>query len=553
MVLFNDPGRTSDANCSPNSPTQGQKGITIWEHPNPNFSYYLAPYGNPNSTVGPLYFTFTQPRCYYGPTQVCNVTYTMEIDRESSGADVGPIRIKLNGTYLGDHYHSKRKDHDLTETIDISQEQSNGQWILFNQRDPGTPNYIEFENHDPNVGVYIKGLKIIRVYQMCYLPTDEANQCNDNTPGFTPRTCKAQVIYGEQPDFAPRADYPCNYQSCGGYSWTDFNYDNHNTRVNHGQTISWDWTNPPAYNNYVGKRSCLFNFNNVVLSANENNNDDVKFSIKVNDSAWVDFWHTKVGAHHMAHSVDLATHPDLSAAGGYRDYPNATNHLELRLDSAASVDLILCDGCDNQECPPCEGGKVNLYRVYQTASVCGSPCQTCYSTCYGCQGCIACYSCYIACQEGCEVTCETGCEVSCQSGCEISCQTGCQVSCQTGCEVACQTGCEVACQDCQTGCETICQTGCQLCEGWCEPGCYACQDCQVNCQDCQTGCQVSCQTCQPCENCQTGCQVSCQDACQLACQTCQTGCETICQTGCQLCEGWCEPGCYACQDCQVNM
>lgn len=98
--------------------------------------------------------------------------------------------------------------------------------------------------------------------------------------------------------------------------------------------------------------------------------NDVKFSLKVNNSGWVDFYHSRLQCH-SAHSVDLANHPVLS--GYYNDNPSAENTLYLHLDQDAGVNLVLCDGCDDPEhpCPDdCQGGQINIYRIYETANNC---------------------------------------------------------------------------------------------------------------------------------------------------------------------------------------
>jgi hypothetical protein len=93
MVVFNDHIPNPDeGNCNLTYGTQDQKGITIWGPKTTDI--YLAPKGGRS---GPLYFTFTQPRCYQGPTQVCNVTYTIHTTSSSTSNDVGPIRFTVNG------------------------------------------------------------------------------------------------------------------------------------------------------------------------------------------------------------------------------------------------------------------------------------------------------------------------------------------------------------------------------------------------------------------------------------------------------------------------
>jgi hypothetical protein len=544
---FNDSGRTSDCNCSPNPNASPQKGVTIWQFENPEQCIFLPP----NSTSEKLYFTFTRPRCYQGDggTQVCNVNYKIETTADSQNDDVGPIWMVLNETQppyrparVSVRYHSKRKNHDLTETIDIAMAKENGQPIL----NKFGANWITFVNYDSNVGVYIKGLKIVRTYQVCGLLPDYNEECNGSG------VCLDEQPYPTQPDYAPRHDYPCNLDG-GGVSWTDFWYDDHVKRIHPGETVYWDWTIPDDFDNYVGKLSCFFNFNNIHLSG-PSDLDDVKFSIKVNDSAWVDFWQSKNNNHPASHSVDLATHSVLSAAGGYRDWPNAINRLYLKLDPQTDaedkVDLVNCDGCDdpNKPCPgicpegcdecDADGGRVNLYRAYQTENV--NECQVgCEVSCQGCYAGQGCFVCYGFCQ-----TCVALCE-ACESGynwCEI-CESGFNWPCWV-----CESGYDW-CQYCETGynwCE-LCESGyeywpCQICESC--YNCYTgCQECEITCQ----GCEITCEEgCQPCENCQSGC-LTCEPGC-YDCQSCYN-CEPSCYDF-QICY-LCQENCYDCEACYV--
>lgn len=369
----------ADANC--HYPDGGEKGITIW---GPRTSdIYLAPSGQSgHSWTG--YFTFTQPKCYqqgtYGGTTACNLTYTISTNGSASTDDVGPVEFYLNGIRQADRFHSKIQNHDITETQDIAMStDSNDDKIL---KDTGTDwqNYsITFVNTDANVGVYIKGLTLIRIYQMCGMSTVMADQCGSGD-------CRGETAFTQQSDFATRVDAPCNYDNCTNLSTSFWDYDDHVKKIDSGETVSWTWTNPADIsNNYVSAKSCLFNFNNTVLNSSEtpDNIDDVKFSIKVNNSDWVDFYHTKKVGNHMAPSVDLATHSVLSAANGYNDNPGATNVLYFKVPSNnAGVGLALCDGanesaCTNSTSVCCPngsssntiGGKVNLYRVYHSLNL----------------------------------------------------------------------------------------------------------------------------------------------------------------------------------------
>jgi len=91
MTVFSTPN--PDGNCNRTHDPKGQHGVTIW-----------GPRTTP-ITIGShewserLYFTFTQPKCYQGPTNVCNVVYTISTDEDETTEgiyDVGPIWQAVN-------------------------------------------------------------------------------------------------------------------------------------------------------------------------------------------------------------------------------------------------------------------------------------------------------------------------------------------------------------------------------------------------------------------------------------------------------------------------
>jgi hypothetical protein len=480
-----------DFNCNLNANPAGGRGITIWGPTTISLGSYVEQ---------SLNFTLTQPRCHQGGRvtrpygeQAIIVAYTIHTDDPSTNDDVGPITFVLNDDtgHASPHYHSKTAGHDLTEAFDWV----NGGATLI----PGYNGYNTLKvTNGSSIPVTLQGFKIIRVYAMCALSSDTTNpsQCTDSTPACL--GCQSSYPLNTSQDFTTCQDYPCNKDD-GRLSFTKFGPFGNQT-VEPGDTVSWSWQNPTnTIGNYHGRKSCLFNFNNVQLSDNTNAND-VHLQLKVNNSDWVDFWQTKKRQvngtfHNAAHSVDLATHPILGAIGyngipiGYNDAPSAVNTLYLHLDESANVNLTTVDS-----------GGVDIYRVYETG------CQSCES-CETCNICVSCQICYGFCFASCYAEC-------------VVCATGCQTSCQTRCEI-CEAECETSCQSCEVGCEISCQTGCELCETGCEVSCETCETtCQAGCELCETGCEVSCQV-----SCQTGCQISCQSECETACQDCQA-CET---------------------------
>jgi hypothetical protein len=357
-------------NCS-GTATYGGRGVTVWGP----VSFYLAP-GGGNYTWA---FTGTHPKCYQKRDN-CNVTYTIHTGANSQSNDVGPIKLELNKHTspprlhdLGNRYHSKIAGHDLTETIDI------GSQAVQSYHDTEL-NTLTFTNDDPNVGVWINDFRIVRVYEICGMNKEDCGCCIGSNPvpapcgwpecnpsGYPP--CGVEQDTGEAGNLDyTRKDYACNTENCGNrLSYIGFGPDDHHKVIQPNQTADWTWTNPADIGNYVSRSVCFFNLNNVTLSSEPAPGNDVKFSLKVNNSGWVDFYHSKL-QRHSAHSVDLANHSGLSAY--YNDNPGASNTLYLHLDENAGVSFYLCDGCDAQECPPCEGGRINIYRIYETVNNC---------------------------------------------------------------------------------------------------------------------------------------------------------------------------------------
>jgi predicted ester cyclase len=329
---------------------------------------------------------------------------------------------------------------------------------------------------------------------MVGLPTNEDNCTDQGTNNSL------------HPDFADRYDYPCNFEGCGGMGQTTFGWDDEYKKVDAGQTVQWTWQNPSnPSNSYKSKASCLFNLNNTVLnsSTTPQNIDDVRFSVKVNSSDWADFFHSRKAGHTMAPSVDLATHPILSTASGYDDHPNATNYLYLKVQSNdANVGLALCDGCNcNGSTSVCcggnssndTGGRVDIYRVYQTVPVCDETTLTVTQSANGTitptgdQNGVSTFMAYWT------VTCSIvaneyyvvdyvvadGQQID---AAELEGTAGSKTytfNSIVGDHTFTAHFAYVGCQACDTECYTYCNVGCQYCETYCE----TCETCQLPCID----------------------------------------------------------------------
>ncbi len=549
---------TDDNNCSVSGNQAGGKGITYWGMSSPQNLYLEA-----NGGRADVYFTGSKPKCYNQGANACLVSWETQIDSTISENEA-LVKIFLNGIDLnaepiGGGHHSKIKNHDITETVDITQPLNlNNPYLGDDQQ-----NKLTFINTS-SVGISILRLRIARIYGMCSIACQGDNYCTGSPCPGSSSPCLDETATTTNGAFdGTRQDYPCSYATCGGYSFTKFGSATNPDTVSPNETIQWYFVNPSA-SNYVGSSACFFNLNNIAIATGQDDDleDDVKISLSVNGSPNVYLYLSKLGDSHVAAGLDLAGRTEF--AGYYNDASGATN--TVTLTNLSQVDLKLFDG---------DAGKIDIYRIYRTSPVyltitaqAGSggsisPSGTVSVTYNGSQlfyitpnagyqidhvvvdgvsqGAPATYSftnivvnhtitayfspscgtCYTMCQDTCQITCQpcqTGCQVSCQTGCEVSCQNACETGCQIGCEVGCQTACEIACEGCQTGCEP----------------CYA--SCETTCESvCQTGCQVSCQ-----EACQTSCQTACEASCQATCQlSCQDYCQINCQTGCLSCYAGC--------------
>jgi len=220
--------------CSAESYPYGGRGVTLWGP----VSVYLAP-GGGNYTWA---FTGTHPKCYQKRDN-CNVTYTIHTEASAQSNDVGPIKLELNKHMnpprlrdLGNRYHSKIAGHDLTETMDI------GSQAVQEYHDTEL-NTLTFTNDDPNVGVWINGFRIVRVYEICGMNKEDCGCCIGEEPshplpcypemdecnpiGYPP--CGVEQDTGEAGNLDyTRKDYVCNTENCGNrLSYVGFGPDDH--------------------------------------------------------------------------------------------------------------------------------------------------------------------------------------------------------------------------------------------------------------------------------------------------------------------------------------
>ena len=211
---------THDFNCYSGATNQGSRGVTIWG------PIDLPSSLSPNGGISPdLLFTPTQPKGYLNK-DFCNVTFRIHTESSSTNPVIGPIIMKLyvhvstppGWNQLGagaTYYISKIAGHDVTQTIDLAPT------IGYNDTERM---YITFTNNDDQVHVWIKDLQIVRGYAMYPLPNQGS--------------CPGDQTQDGSSDFTTRHDHPCNYETCGGLSYTGFIHDNSHFQqiVNGNQT-----------------------------------------------------------------------------------------------------------------------------------------------------------------------------------------------------------------------------------------------------------------------------------------------------------------------------
>jgi hypothetical protein len=370
-----------DCNCTPlhlENVGWGNKGVTIWGAKE-EYSIHLNAKNGNYKDHKIFSFTGTHPNGY-GAKGSCNITWKIMLDNDSS-QDAITVNQSVNWDYnswrrpsgvLNDslvysRIHSKTKNHDIIETVDIapiSYYSDDGTVIVGSHPDqidhpnesytftPNGVNTITFEN--PNdVGLTISGIRVVRVYALGSM---------DSSEGEIQRPRDGTLDW-------QREDFPCLNGYCDPhYSFTKFGSWQHNSAgggdILPNSSKSWRFTNPPSTSpsNYDGidnRCSCFFNFNNVQFS-NDTQGDDIQYSVLLNDHLIETFYHGK-NKHSIGQgaSVDLTQYSDY-----YHPEPSATNKIALRNDDS-TLTLRLRDGEDDND-----PGRVDIYRVYKTRSIC---------------------------------------------------------------------------------------------------------------------------------------------------------------------------------------
>jgi len=531
-----------DYECCPTNilPDHNGRGVTYW---------------GPMNTIVPhedsitLYFTPTQPTCYNWKDN-CNVYFNSSLNATSSTD--ATIWFQLNTFPPFTAFCPPGRDGYVGyQAIDlVNAKYWDGEtWI---------PEYIDTITNTlriinaSTIDLTLSSLSIFRVYQMCTLNCGKEDKCDGSLHMGCFGSFDGQYIPCATLQAAEnvglditRADFPCNFETCGERSYSFYQNETYNnTIVPAGGTVQWTFDfSSFSTHNYIGGDVCLFNFNKIYPTQTDTINSHVKLDTYINGHTlpW-GYYLSNLGPngqdlHALFPSFDLNSYlwyldngsntvtlvnsgsvpikmEDDRGVNVYRIYKTSPVHPYTISASAGyggtinPSGLVEFDEHDNQSftVTPSSGFIIYNVRVDDgTIWPCPPQCSSYVYPFYDVVGDHVIVALFDDCG-ACE-TCETGCEVSCQTGCEVSCQTGCEVSCQTTCELNCQTGCEL----CQVGCE-VCETGCEV--------------------SCQTGCEVSCQT---------GCQVTCQTGCEVACQNCETCedcqyCEVMCMTPCDLCE-----------------
>lgn len=430
--------------CNTVSPDYGGRGVTYWAHPS-GVSYTLAP--NQSRTIT---FTCTKPLCYEGKDW-CNVHFEATPKGATGSWSDTELKFSVNGAYTQNMYLSGVPDHGMWQTYDLAN--------IPNEvyHDTGI-NTIVLTNPNNSGTIEVSGFKIQRVYRMKHY-----NYTTASTP-----SCSPAVNTGSNGNLDHlREDYPCHLTTCGKRSVTTTRDAVAGSIIPAGGCAEWvfNWSpNIPGQQNftsvnYVAQDVTLFNFNQMSATIGSTFEQDVKLSAYLNGSLITTFYLSRFQNKPAFPSYDL------TKSLSYND--TSANTVRLVNNSNVSVKFEDAYG-------------INIYRTYQTATIC-PPCGSC------------------------NTSCQTGCETSCQS-CYTNQSCNNCINCYLcyAWYLSCQAGCEFACLDCQAGCEIECQ-GCEGCQG-----CVSCQTCQ-GCEECQVcvNCQGSelcpnpqyicswCETCQP--------------------------------------------------------
>ena len=376
----------SDYPCRAQDWPSGQngRGITYWgKESNPIEPFTLTAQST-NNDHKDMTFRFTKPRCYQTEDS-CNVYFNAQ--PQSANSDVH-LTIQFNDmTPSQDIWLSKTPGIDNRQSYEIIHTN------LWRDGDAGL-NHFKINNLSP-YQVYISDILIVRVYQMCTLACDHTGQCNcssncDNInatqcPGNNCDFCRPkdttpatyEVHHCSSGENTPadgtvesnnqRQDYPCNYDVCGGRSFTgrfltyndltglSTNDVDIQTGMDNKISFTFDWSNYSSHN-YIAGDTCLFNLNQMF--AHENGTcDNVPLDIYLSNSSGS--IGTKIETIYLSPhagypqfpSIDLMKSP---ASSYYHD--NGLNIITLV--NTSDVPVYMTD----------DRGK-NVYRIYQTRSV----------------------------------------------------------------------------------------------------------------------------------------------------------------------------------------
>jgi hypothetical protein len=315
----------------------GQQGVTVW---GPASAFEIGP--NNDHVVT---FRCTHPKCYQG-RDVCNVYFRYEIEPSSSTRnDVGPLFMYMMGQHGAGLYHSKIMGHDVTMAIDLAP--------MDTQYNDTGYNGIAFSNQDPQRTIKISNLRIIRAYGMCAMDKENATCCEENpTNDCWDNSCgrSGWIVAADGNLDNTRNDTPCNFEDCGGLSYTGFAIDwvnnDQTIYINPNSSFSWDFIAPLRTSAYIGPYSCLFNFNQIGLNDTAPG-DDVSFTISLNGNDIATYYHSRWWDHNIFPTVELCDFPLV-----YND--TGTNTVTLK-NNSSNVKLHLLDN-----------GGVNVYRIYRT-------------------------------------------------------------------------------------------------------------------------------------------------------------------------------------------
>jgi hypothetical protein len=334
-------------------PVEG-RGVTIWDQ-NTNGPVLNTILPNTHKDFS---FTCTLPKCYayyldgheeYYGKDSCNfhfTAYAADSNNASAGID---LNFKLNGEGVdGSHLTGGGgTQNHLTQTFELASTYIDNhiQSGLYN--DTAINTFSVYNNSSSTI--IISDVGVYRAYKMCNLTADHTCMCphywNGKTichEGTTPGTLGFLDSY--------RTDKPCNYESCGGLTYSSLWMDDHaNGTLDAYSTFTWVFNMADyAYCNYPSDVACLFNFNK--MKPDSTSIASYPLHVVLNGNTIDTFYLSRAGG------TSLEAFPSYDIAKNTAYVTNGYNTVQLV--NSGNIPIIMSnDG-------------INIYRFSNSGSIC---------------------------------------------------------------------------------------------------------------------------------------------------------------------------------------